>query len=214
MQRLGIANHERAHWLAGDPMVAEHVAVRLAIDSKPYAPTMFTSNDEGTIYASLMPKQAQDVIGKVGRETRGVEKLLRRIGFQYCNRIDPFDGGPHFRATTDEIVARLGRGEYVDPAEYYFRTHIRLSTGAPRLMWLNDRIGVSTGAFYDGTRTEASYSGRVAVAPQFALEPSEIAGEGIEQAGALAQRERPLLNGCQPDPRAHHHPPPQRRVAP
>ena len=56
MQRLGIANHERAHWLAGDPMVAEHVAVRLAIDSKPYAPTMFTSNDEGTIYASSKAK--------------------------------------------------------------------------------------------------------------------------------------------------------------
>jgi len=58
---------------------------------------------EGTIYASLLPKQAQDVIGKVGAQTRGVEKMLRRIGFRYAERVDPFDGGPHFTAPTDEI---------------------------------------------------------------------------------------------------------------
>jgi arginine N-succinyltransferase len=59
---------------------------------------------EGTIYASLLPKQAQDVIGKVGAATRGVEKLLRRIGFRYAERVDPFDGGPHFTAMIDEIT--------------------------------------------------------------------------------------------------------------
>lgn len=59
---------------------------------------------EGTIYASLLPPQAQDVIGKVGAQTRGVEKLLRRIGFRYAERVDPFDGGPHFTAMTDEIT--------------------------------------------------------------------------------------------------------------
>lgn len=59
---------------------------------------------EGTIYASLLPQQSQDVIGKVGAQTRGVEKLLRRIGFRYAHRVDPFDGGPHFTAVTDEIT--------------------------------------------------------------------------------------------------------------
>lgn len=58
---------------------------------------------EGAMYASLLPKDAQDVIGKVGAQTRGVEKLLRRIGFRYAERVDPFDGGPHFTAMTDEI---------------------------------------------------------------------------------------------------------------
>jgi arginine N-succinyltransferase len=63
---------------------------------------------DGAVYATLLPQDAQDVIGKVGAQTRGVEKLLKRIGFRYANRIDPFDGGPHFRAKTDEIslVAR------------------------------------------------------------------------------------------------------------
>jgi arginine N-succinyltransferase len=59
---------------------------------------------EGTFYATLLPKDAQDVIGKVGAQTRGVEKLLRRIGFRYAERVDPFDGGPHFTAHTDEIT--------------------------------------------------------------------------------------------------------------
>jgi arginine N-succinyltransferase len=66
---------------------------------------------EGVIYASVLPKDAQDVIGKVGTQTRGVEKLLKRNGFTYAYRIDPFDGGPHFTAATDEItlVARTRR---------------------------------------------------------------------------------------------------------
>jgi len=70
---------------------------------------------EGTIYASLLPKQAQEVIGKVGVQTRGVEKMLRRIGFRYAERVDPFDGGPHFTAPTDEIslVQRTHRARVV-----------------------------------------------------------------------------------------------------
>ena len=59
---------------------------------------------EGAIYATLLPQNAQDVIGKVGAATRGVEKMLRRIGFNYAWRVDPFDGGPHFTAPTDEVA--------------------------------------------------------------------------------------------------------------
>ncbi len=59
---------------------------------------------DGDIYASLLPPEAQAVIGKVGAQTRGVEKMLRRVGFRYANRVDPFDGGPHFVAPTDEIL--------------------------------------------------------------------------------------------------------------
>lgn len=59
---------------------------------------------QGEIYASLLPQKAQAVIGAVGKETRGVEKMLRRIGFRYAQRVDPFDGGPHFIAPTDEVA--------------------------------------------------------------------------------------------------------------
>jgi arginine N-succinyltransferase len=57
----------------------------------------------GEVYASLLAKEAQDVIGKVGAQTRGVERMLRRVGFRYAERIDPFDGGPHFVAEADDV---------------------------------------------------------------------------------------------------------------
>jgi arginine N-succinyltransferase len=59
---------------------------------------------DGVVYASLLSQAARDVIGKVGQQTRGVEKMLKRVGFRYAYRIDPFDGGPHFTAPTDEIT--------------------------------------------------------------------------------------------------------------
>ena len=45
-----------------------------------------------------------------------MEKLLKRIGFRYADRIDPFDGGPHFTAPTDEItlVQRTRRARIAD----------------------------------------------------------------------------------------------------
>jgi arginine N-succinyltransferase len=57
----------------------------------------------GVIYASLFDDEARDVIGKVGENTEGVRKMLESIGFGPMNRVDPFDGGPHFEARTDEL---------------------------------------------------------------------------------------------------------------
>jgi arginine N-succinyltransferase len=59
---------------------------------------------EGVIYATVLSKEAQSVIGKTGAQTRGVERLLLRIGFRYAHRVDPFDGGPHYTARMDEIT--------------------------------------------------------------------------------------------------------------
>jgi len=57
-----------------------------------------------SIYISLLPYSVQGLIGQVGPNTKGVEKMLRRIGFEYAERIDPFDGGPHFIAKTNDIT--------------------------------------------------------------------------------------------------------------
>lgn len=43
-----------------------------------------------------------------------------------------------------DVLARLGCGEPVDPATYYFRTTPRFETGAPRYAWLNDLIAVGS----------------------------------------------------------------------
>ncbi|MFZ9889643.1 MAG: arginine N-succinyltransferase [Myxococcota bacterium] len=57
----------------------------------------------GMIYASLFDDEAQEVIGKVGPQTEGVRRMLESIGFTPVDRIDPFDGGPHFEARTEEL---------------------------------------------------------------------------------------------------------------
>ena len=55
------------------------------------------------LYATLLPANVQALIGQVGPKTKGVERMLRAIGFEYAHKIDPFDGGPHFHARTDAI---------------------------------------------------------------------------------------------------------------
>jgi arginine N-succinyltransferase len=55
------------------------------------------------IYATLLSREAQAVIGEVGVDTRGVQKMLERIGFEYAERVDPFDGGPHFICDTKRV---------------------------------------------------------------------------------------------------------------
>ncbi|HET6611686.1 MAG TPA: arginine N-succinyltransferase [Kofleriaceae bacterium] len=60
------------------------------------------------IYVALLPDAVKRVIGKAGPETRGVETMLCGIGFRFANQIDPFDGGPHFVAATDDITLVKG----------------------------------------------------------------------------------------------------------
>jgi len=44
-----------------------------------------------------------------------------------------------------EVLAKLARGEAVDPSLYYFRTSIRLRTAAPGLSRLNAVLALATG---------------------------------------------------------------------
>jgi arginine N-succinyltransferase len=55
------------------------------------------------VYATLFPPAVRNVLGKVGPETEPARRLLERIGFRYVNRIDPFDGGPHYEAKLAEV---------------------------------------------------------------------------------------------------------------
>ena len=81
-------------------------ADRLSRQNKEFIKELFPASD---IYASLFPERTQKVIGEVGFESKAVQQMLERIGFKYVERIDPFDGGPHYEASTAEIslVKRL-----------------------------------------------------------------------------------------------------------
>ncbi len=93
-------------------------ADKLSQDNKEFITALFPYVP---INASLLPDHVQELIGEVGDETKGVERMLRSVGFEYCNRIDPFDGGPHYDVRTDDITlvkgarpCRLSRTELGD----------------------------------------------------------------------------------------------------
>jgi len=65
-----------------------------------------------TIYATLLAPETQALIGKVGPQTQGVAKMLSRVGFRYAERVDPFDGGPHFIADTDAVTMITQAAQY------------------------------------------------------------------------------------------------------
>jgi len=50
------------------------------------------------------------------------------------------------RTGPPELVARLLRGEPVDPAAIYFRCVPRFEAAAPALRWLSERVFIGTGA--------------------------------------------------------------------
>ncbi|HUJ58937.1 MAG TPA: arginine N-succinyltransferase [Kofleriaceae bacterium] len=76
-------------------------ADRLSKDNKEFIQALFPDDP---IHTELLPDDVRALIGQVGEDTRAVEKMLRRIGFDYADQIDPFDGGPHFVAKTDDIT--------------------------------------------------------------------------------------------------------------
>jgi len=45
-----------------------------------------------------------------------------------------------------DVLARLARGEDVDPSHYTFRTSTQIETAAPALDWLNKGVFISVGA--------------------------------------------------------------------
>jgi len=51
-----------------------------------------------------------------------------------------------YRHGPPELLMRIGRGEDVDPARYYFRAAPMFETAAPEHEWLNRTIAVCTGA--------------------------------------------------------------------
>jgi arginine N-succinyltransferase len=73
----------------------------LSKDNKEFINALFPDDP---IHTELLPDDVRAIIGQVGPDTKAVERMLRRIGFDYAEQIDPFDGGPHFVAKTDDIT--------------------------------------------------------------------------------------------------------------
>lgn len=77
-----------------------HEADILSRNNKEFILSLFPSEN---IYQTLLPMEARESIGKVGKETEPVKRMLENIGFKYMFEVDPFDGGPHYRCEMNEI---------------------------------------------------------------------------------------------------------------
>lgn len=78
-----------------------HEADLLSRSNKEFILSLFPAD---TIYMTLLPIEARNAIGKVGESTTPVKRMLESIGFKYINEVDPFDGGPHYRAKLKDIT--------------------------------------------------------------------------------------------------------------
>ncbi len=93
-----------------------HEADVLSRSNKEFILSLFPSDN---IYQTLLPIEARDSIGKVGKDTEPVKKMLESIGFKYTQEVDPFDGGPHFRCPLKDIrpVRELCQGIITEDKE-------------------------------------------------------------------------------------------------
>ena len=92
------------------------VADQLSRKNKEFILSLFPQE---SIYITLLPPNARNTIGVVGEETKPVVRMLESIGFQYSEEVDPFDGGPHYKAKTDNIkpVRELFTGRIATSSE-------------------------------------------------------------------------------------------------
>jgi arginine N-succinyltransferase len=76
-------------------------ADKLSRKGKEFIQQLFPAGD---FHATLLPPRVQRMLGTVGRSTEGARRMLARMGFRYVNRIDPFDGGPHYEARLADVA--------------------------------------------------------------------------------------------------------------
>ena len=86
----------------------------------------------GADWQTIFPSKVAELDTRYAIETDdGAIVEIRNFGYRH---------GP------DEVMARVAKGEEVDPSLYYMRTQARLESGDPRYDWVNRTLFVSTGA--------------------------------------------------------------------
>lgn len=102
---------------------------------------------EGEIYVSLLPPEARNLIGKVGREEEPALAILTKLGFAQTGRIDPFDGGPILQANVADIpfIGRTRTATLGDPAREHPLYGLVSISGGGRFRAVRSRYAESNG---------------------------------------------------------------------
>ena len=72
----------------------------LSHQNKRFIQDLFPEED---IYMALLDSRARLVVGRVAEQTQAAEHMLKGLGFEYTEEVDPFDGGPHLATNIDDI---------------------------------------------------------------------------------------------------------------
>ena len=72
---------------------------------------LLTSHFPLVVRIARLPAPAQEVIGKVGEDTKPAVKLLTDVGFRNSGRIDVLDAGPHYVGAFDQNPIFTGARE-------------------------------------------------------------------------------------------------------
>lgn len=109
-------------------------ADRLSLRNKEFIRQLFPIED---IYLALLSPEVRMNLGKVSESTEPAKHLLMKIGFEYLNEIDPFDGGPHFGSKVDNVKlikeAKKSKVSFSD-VEDKKPTHLISSLGATEFL--------------------------------------------------------------------------------
>ncbi|MFG0256862.1 MAG: arginine N-succinyltransferase [Phycisphaerales bacterium JB043] len=111
------------------------------------------------IYLTLLPTAARECVGKVGDETLPARRMLEKIGFEFTDRVDPFDAGPVLVAETDSIphVTSTVRGAYAGTCKEAEASH-------EGMVSIDDKLG------FRAIRTKYKLDGSFIQVPEGALE--------------------------------------------
>lgn len=116
-------------------------ADRLCQKNKEFILSLFPQEK---IYTTFLSAEARNAIGKVSKDTEPVVHMLKKIGFDYVQQVDPFDGGPHLWAEAKELVPVKKIRSFV-----YESRSARVSDGqsAPQIAGLICRKSQAHGTF-------------------------------------------------------------------
>lgn len=76
-------------------------ADRLSMDNKEFVLSLFP---RGILYQDFFPAEVIDYLGEVGDPSKPAARLLRKVGFEFLQQIEPFDGGPYYGALTRSVT--------------------------------------------------------------------------------------------------------------
>jgi arginine N-succinyltransferase len=144
-----------------------HDADILSRSNKEFILNLFPAD---TIYLTLLPIEARNAVGKVGVETIPVKKMLESIGFKYTTEVDPFDGGPHYRANVKDIKPIKEMFE----CEILIRESIIKSDKTSIMASLPTSDGGFKAAFISGNLNKGSSS-------RFIIDPEEAKTLGLTE---------------------------------